>query len=273
MKYLLTLTEYNLRAIRKPMLWLLVLMGPAEAAVMLLGAQLWQGNLYAPFYTLFYFGMVITALCMITAAVLNFSVLLRQNGRSKAVYTMMTLPCRRSDLFWSGVISGALSVLAVMAAQALWYMILYLPVSYANNAISAGLIKSIAETGISLPAGLDSLSAKNGLFLSMLRSPVMRLLFPMSGSGLLIMGTSILCPVICLQSIACRRGFARVLHMVLFGICAFFMLIGLLYAFQSMFPGYVYGSAALNAFLPAQVVPAVICAVSALYGLAKAKNL
>lgn len=277
MKNLFTLTEYNLRAIKKPLVWMLALMGPAQFGIMLGGAALLGGALYAPPSALFYYGMVVPAACMVAAAALNFLAVARQNGRAKAIYTLMTLPTSRSHIYLAGVLSGAVAVWAVMAAQALWYMLLYAPTALANNALSDWIIQQRVSAGLlsAAPTGLDG-RIDNGLFLSMLRAPAMRLLFPTSARGLVAMAVTVVCPVACLQAVLCRRGAPRILHIALFLASTLVALAYLGITFL-LFGQTINAASAVHTIwlgcLALQLALGGIACVSALYGVQRAKNL
>ena len=271
MKHILTLTEYNLRSIRRPLLWMLLLMGPAQLLLSLLPTILNGGGSYEPPYMLFRYGMFVPAGCMIAAALLNFFSVLRQNGRSKAIYTLMTLPGSRSQIFFSQVLSGVIAVLAVVAAQALWYMLLYLPTGLLNNFLTDRYMYKIAGGQVAGLPDRTSLFLHNGLFLSMMRARAMRILMPTSLRGILSLLLCILCPTVCLLAIPCRRGLFRVLMCVLFAASVFITLMTLLFCYMyigSTTPTYVH-----NNLLATLVVLAAVSGINALYGLDRAKNL
>ncbi len=277
MKSFLTLLEYDLRAIKKPLFWLVVLMGPMQFVIMLLYASNLGSTPYVQPYTLFSSGMFVPALSMVAAAFINFSTTVHQNGRSKAIYTLMTLPSSRSLIFWASVASGVIAIWTVVAVQGLWYMLLYAPTAWANDLISSSLCQYTAahSPGYTVPQGFSSF-VHNGLLLSMLRAESMRTLFPMSLMGILVLLVSVVCPVICLQSILCRRGPLKVLHGTLFAGCALVTLFTMAtMALDSAFPyrGEEYSWGIFSVLMAIQLVLAVICAVSALRGLKRSKNL
>lgn len=277
MKSFLTLLEHDLRAIKKPLFWLVVVMGPAQFAVTLLYAFTQRSSPYLPPYSLLSVGMVVPALCMLAAAFLNFSTMVRQNGRSKAIYTLMTLPSSRSLVYWASVASGIIAIWVVVAAQAIWYMLLYAPTAWANDLISAAYCADQAtyNMGYIIPQGFSSFT-RNGMVLGMLRTESMRTLFPMSLMGTLLMLCSMTCPVICLQSILCRRGILRITHSVLFAFCGIATLFAMATsALDGAFPylGDQYAWNFFSFFMVIQVLLATICAISALRGLKRSKNL
>lgn len=274
MKNIAMLAEFQLHAIKKPLIWMIVLMGPAEFALMMLGLVHDRGPLFGGQHILFGWAIPILALCMVLAAVLNFSVTLRQNGRSRFIYTLMTLPVKRDQLYTSGVISGALAVWSVMAAQAAWFLVLYFPTGWAVNIFSRYYIKIRVNAG-ALPAVPDyTAMGPGGLFVSMTHSPIMRMLLPMSLLGLLIILVSVIGPVACLQAIAYRRGGFKIAHIFLFGASTLLMLITLGSSYErQMSWNSMHSNLLLCAALLVQLVFAVIAAVSAWHGLKTAKNL
>lgn len=273
MKYFLALTEYNLHAIRKPLLWILALMGPVE--FLLLALISWMHPdfiMYQPFYIALQYPLVICPLCMIAAAFINYSTTLRQNGKAKSIYTMMTLPCRRSLVFWSQVVSGIIAIAAVMAAQALWYILLYTPSCWMVNLFSDRYLHSLTMPGEILPAYTAFI--KNGLFLSMIRSGFMRLIFPTGLLGFVSILAAMICPVICLQSISCRRSGWRIAHILAFIVCGLLVLALMAFNFKMQFlPNDRLIAQVQLLLIGGQLALAAFAAASGLYGLCKSKNL
>lgn len=220
MRDLLTLTEYQLRAIRKPLLFLLLTMGPLQ--FLCAAGQLWwiPSTLDVGYVTpdqLATGGLIllIPAAFVAAAALVNFLVTARQNGRSKSIYTLMTLPVRRWKLYAAGVLSGLIAVCAVIAAEALWYLLLYAPLCAVSGAVERHW-SGIAQTAFDGP-GLPHWEAaspflQNGLFLSMVRAAWMRLLLPLSPGKALLLAAHLFAGISCLQAIPTRQGAARVLH-------------------------------------------------------------
>ncbi len=274
MKNIAMLADFQLHVIKKPMLWMLALMGPAEFALMMLGLVHDRGPLFGAPHILFGWAIPVTALCMVLAAVLNFTVTLRQNGRARFIYTLMTLPIKREQIYFSGVVSGAVAVWSVIAAQAAWFLVLYAPVGFAVNFFSRYYLKIRVNAG-ALPAVPDyTAMGPGGLFTSMIHSPVMRLLLPMSVLGFAVILVSVVGPVACLQAIVCRRGTAKIAHMFLFGASVLLMLLTLSKAYImqiSIVFSMDYGRMWLLVLV--QLVLAGAAALSARYGLKTAKNL
>lgn len=282
MKHFLTLTEYHLHSIRKPLLWMLALMGPLE--FIFICVFMWMNPntfLYQPFYVLFHIAMIIPPICMITAAFLNFSTALRQNSKAKSIYTLMTLPCPRSTIFWSQVGSGILAIGSVMAAQALWYLILYAPTSWVVNLVSDHFMQRVISQTTEAFVPVYSSFVNNGLFLSMIRSVFMRLIYPTSLQGIVTILVSMVCPVICLQSILCRRSGWRAAHICAFIACGICVLLLMANSYTSQFTAYsryyttIYGHL-IEGYWPliaGQLILAAFAAASGLYGLKKSKNL
>lgn len=272
MKNTLLLANYQLRAMRTPFLWLLALMGPLEFACMTVGFLYSRGPMFGTPHQVFPYVLPVLALSMILAGVLNFSVTVRQNGRAHSIYTMMTLPGKRSQVYWSGVISGVVSVWTVMMAQAVWFLLLYAPVGKMIDHLSRMMLNPYVKSGALVRMPEHSSFIPNGLFLSMIRSRVMRVILPMSLSGFVVILVSVVVPVACLQAIACRRGGLRVLHLVLFVCstgCMLFML-----ALAYTWGGFDACARKTQLVLTAVQLCFMLMAVpSALSGLKKARNL
>lgn len=276
MKHFLTLTEYSLHSIRRPLFWMLVLMGPLEFIFMCVFTALNPNIvLYQPFYVVFHSAMFVPPICMILAAFLNFFMTLRQNSKSKAIYTLMTLPCRRSSIFWSQVASGAIAIVCVMAAQAIWYLVLYAPTCWIVNLCSTHYMQNLLAFSEEAFVPVYNSFVNNGLFLSAVRSVFMRLIFPTGLMGVANILVSIVCPTICLQSILCRRSGWRIAHIGAFLACGILVLLLMANSYSTQFTtnfnsDFVFYSSLLNAI---QLILAAFCAVSGLYGLKKSKNL
>lgn len=274
MKKLFLLTEYQLRAIKKPLLWMLVLMGPAELAVMLLVSAKTRSKVYAPPQLLFKFAMFIPAICMILAVMINFWNFARQNGRSKGIYTLMTLPVRRSQLYWSGVLSGVIAVWTVMAAQAIWYLLLYAPTAWLNDLLSHQILSETLNPSQMGLINQYSSFVDNGLFLAMMRAPAMRILFPMSFGTAVVMLVSMICPVACVQGILCRRGVARIIQLALFAVSGLLTLWAMGMEFLSLGQAYANGLEWLkNTMIHWQLIVTVVSVCNALYGITTSKNI
>lgn len=226
MRDLLTLTEYQLRAIRKPLLVLLIAMGPLQFVSA--AAYLWffpgaVGDGYGTPEQLITesLAMLIPAVLIAAAALLNLGVTVRQNGRSKSIYTLMTLPVRRWKVYAAGVLSGLVAVCAVIAAEALWFLLLYAPLGAVSGAAEQAPLRAAeAQLGaLGERSLLDWEGAspflRNGLVLSMLRAGWMRLLLPLSPIKVLLLAAHLFAVVSCLQALPTRRGLGLALHGVM----------------------------------------------------------
>lgn len=274
MKSLLTLTEYNLRAIKKPLIWMLLLMGPAELALTAAALFIRKGPLYAQPSIFYQDGMFITALCMIGAAVMNFAAVNRQSGRSKGIYTLMTLPMQRKNIYWSAVLSGVIAVWLVIAAQALWYIILYAPMCWMSDAYANHVLTQLVAANRFPQMPGYTAFMNNGLYLNIMRSGVLRFLMPTSLLGLCYLGLVVVCPTCCLQAILCRRGGAKALHIGLFCYSVVTTLIAIAAGAQSN-PGLYdgYNGTQLALIMAHQLVLTLAVSLSACYGLKHSKNL
>lgn len=274
MKNTLLLTEYNLRAIRKPLTWMFVLMGPLEYCVMMAYLIVMKGPLFHPPHRFFMAGMLVPAICILIGAVLNFYIALRQSGRSKAIYTLLTLPGNRAQVYLSSVLSGLVTVWLTAAVQALWYMILYVPVARTIDWYSARFLTEKVEQGLLSVVPNYSSCVENGFFLHLMRSPAMRMLFPMSSVGFVIMLMAEISTIACLQAITFTRGVLRVLTTICFAFCVVGTMASLLNTVEFIFIPMLSCSISTGMWLiAAQLCSAVISIICAVYSLKHSKVL
>lgn len=256
MKDTLKLTEYRLRAMRRPLLAILLLMGPAEFLVMLFDMH-WLRN--APNATLdFYFSTArwVLLLCMVAAILANFMATIRENGRSHFITTLMLLPTKRSALYLSGVLSGLFAVWAVIAAQAIWFLLLYAPVGWCSN------LQSQASAG--------SAFLTNGLFLSMVRVPEMQIILPRTLSGFVFLLGMLLAPIASLQAVAYCKGIVSVICSLLAGCNT---VISLMMQHDAIERVWVLHPVKMKLLFFGQVLIAFLVMVWAIYNLNHSKNL
>lgn len=288
MRDLLSLTEYQLRAIRKPLCWMLLAMGPLQflwVSAFMFWAPGDFGIGYATPELLMAgtMGMLIPAVFIVAAALVNFSVTAKQNGRSKSIYTLMTLPVQRWKVYAAGVLGGVVAVYAVIAAEALWTMLLYLPMcavsgSIERMAITSSMAAAAARMDEVLPGLLDWQAASpflhNGLFLSMVRAGWMRLLMPLKPLKALLLAAHIFAGVSCLHAMMMRRGLVRLLHGAALAcsvvVCLFALTKQLLVFFNLEYNNLT----AMEPYILAiQLALGAIAWLSAVKSLAKAENL
>lgn len=217
MKNVLTLTEYQLRCIRKPLFALLLLMGPIEFATMLflLHNSCFTGSTFYTFPPMMVFFRKITfmiPLFLLAAVLLNASISMRSDGRSQFIRSLMTLPVKRSALFISSVISGLLCVWSAIAAQAVWFILMYKPFNWFSDSFTTDMMRSWYPD-LSVQATTSFLH--NGLFLNMMRSAPMQILFSRNIYGFMILLLCILAVVVSIQAITCHTGFCRILQIAL----------------------------------------------------------
>lgn len=89
-------------------------------------------------------------------------------ARGKSIYTMLALPVKREALYFSKVVSFAIALLALIAAQLLSVLLFY-----------GWFIAGAAN------ADQPELLMHNGLFLAFLRSEFLRILLPLHWQGML----------------------------------------------------------------------------------------
>lgn len=283
MRNVLTLAEYQLRAIRRPLAVLLAAVGPIQflLAFALLATGFSPGLLSEGFstpelLTTYSLSFLVPAGFIAAAALLNFWVTARQNGRSRSIYTLMTLPGPRGAVFAAGVLSGLLAIGAVIAATALWNMLLYAPLCALGRAMAFARDSEAAARLAGLGGTLQSWQAAtpflhNGLFLSMVRSGWMRLLLPLAPLSALLFAAHLLAMVSCLQALCMRRGLMRLAHGIL-------LAASVLLCLDTLFRQFMLSLQQLRPIheplvLLAQLALAGIAWASALRSLARAQNL
>lgn len=155
MQDFLKLTEWRLRLMRKPLLWMAALMGPAEFLAILADLFLFSQRFYAPLSVYFFVAAIVLIFCMAAAVLLSFFSVSQQNHHTNFTHALMLLPIRRSMLYWSGAASGLLSVWFLAAAQVIWYLVLYLPVNFCSNLCSVHTAQRMLANGLlaKMPVG------------------------------------------------------------------------------------------------------------------------
>lgn len=162
---LLALADWHLRGIGRPLALLCAAMGPAELGLIALYLAHYKAQ-YMQLHQLFQR----SGACYVLPAALVLALLLdlaagrADYSRPRAIYTLMTLPVPRAWLYFSRVISGVLAVGCVAAAQALWYLLLYAPVT--------------ALSGLAGEPAAHAAFMTGGLWLNQMRSTCMALLLP-----------------------------------------------------------------------------------------------
>lgn len=283
MRNVLTLAEYQLRAIRRPLCFLLLAVGPLQflaAAALLVftfsPGRLAKGYATPDILTGASLSFLIPAGFIAAAALLNVWVTARQNGRAKSIYTLMTLPGPRGAVFAAGVLSGLTAVCAVIAATALWQMLSYAPLCALDRfVVLARDGKAIARLG-GAAVSLQSWQAASpflhgGLFLSMARSGWMRLLLPLRPVSALLFFAHLLAMVSSLQAMFMRQGLMRLAHGIL-------LAVSVLLCLRSLFLQLLLSMGAFQQFseplaLLAQLAITALAWASALRSLARAENL
>lgn len=280
MRNVLTLAEYQLRAIRRPLVFLLAAVGPLQflAAFALLTftfspGRLTKGYATPDILTGASLSFLVPAGFIAAAALLNVWVTARQNGRSKGIYTLMTLPGPRSAVFAAGVLSGLAAVCAVIAATALWQMLLYAPLCALDRfVVLARGSEAAARLGVSLQSWqAASPFLHGGLFLSMVRSGWMRLLLPLKPVSALLLFSHLLAMVSSLQAVFMRQGLMRLAHGILLAASVLLCLRTMF--FQLMLSMGIARQLHEPLVLLAQLTITALAWTSALRSLARAENL
>ena len=226
MQDFLKLTEWRLRLMRKPLLWMVILMGPAEFLAILADMFLFSERLYAPLSVYFFVAAVVLIFCMAAAVLLSFFSVSMQDHHTHFTHALMLLPIRRGALYWSGAASGLLSVWLIAAAQVLWYLVLYIPVNFCSNLYTVHTAQHMLANGLLSEAPVGSAFLANGLWNNMIHTPAMQMLFPRSLPALILVFVLIAAPVCCLHAVSCHRGPCRVVSLVLFAISLLLSLAG-----------------------------------------------
>ena len=226
MQDFLKLTEWRLRLMRKPLLWVVLLMGPAEFLAILADMFLFSERFYAPLSVYFFAAAVVLVFCMVAAVLLSFFSVFKQNHHTNFTHSLMLLPVQRSTLYWSGVASGLLSVWFIAAAQVVWYLVLYVPVNFCSNFYTVHTAQNMLSNSLLTEMPVGSAFLANGLWNTMMHTPAMQMLFPRNLPTLLLVLVLIAAPVCCLHAISCHRGPSRTASTVLLVVSALLSLVG-----------------------------------------------
>ena len=164
-----TLADENLRAIRRPLLGICLLLGPAEfvllfASVILAQEQGMQLGWAMRHYRVF----LLPAGGMALAALLHAWQTFKSYGRPHTIYTIMTLPVPRGLPYLARVASGLMAAGCVAVAQGLWLILLYAPFTL------------LSGSALCAPTGEGAINAflSGGLWLNLVRSDILHLLLP-----------------------------------------------------------------------------------------------
>lgn len=143
----------------------------------LLGITAGNTNIYIPYEEFFQssgavivFGLAFAACCVLCI----WSIVYNYHG-SKSIYTLMALPQKRSFYYFSKLVTCLMFFLILITTQLLSALLGY--------ALFAPHIRRVAEQSSVYGTTFRFDHAKNGLFLSFVRSDFFRLLFPLSSKS------------------------------------------------------------------------------------------
>lgn len=113
--------------------------------------------------------------------------------KNKSIYTLMTLPIPRWNLYFAYVVAGVISLIVILAVQLLTIVMLYIPVMSVADTISKGVPVFIESSNTFINYGSKM---NNGLFLAFIRSSFLSTIMPFNIRGWIILITFILIIVV-----------------------------------------------------------------------------
>jgi hypothetical protein len=199
------LADWNLRAIRRPLLGICLALGPAELLLVLVMAALEKAQGIPLTMALHsYRAWLLPAGGMALAALMNAWQTFKSYGRPHTVYTIMTLPVPRCLPYFARVTSGLLAAGCVAVAQALWLIVLYVPFTlFSGSALCSA-------TGEATNAFLSG-----GLWLNLVRSDIMHLILPTTPGNFLCAALCAAAMIASLETVATVRNWRTDLLLVI----------------------------------------------------------
>lgn len=195
-KNITTLAGWYWAMARKPYSLLCALFAIQQLAMLLLLAAS-KGNLGMGYATLYMGGMQWTAFgfAFLGAGVLSARALMQASGRTKAGYTLLTLPMPRWQLLCAGTLACAVMQLGVVALQLLLFFAACGPVSAVSHALAQTLIQG------NLPAA--------NLYVQLVNNDLLVLLLPTRPTAALALLGTLAASAIMLPCMFLHRGWRR----------------------------------------------------------------
>ncbi|MGI6175882.1 MAG: hypothetical protein ACOYJC_06955 [Christensenellales bacterium] len=172
------LISHVFKSTAKPLFIVAAAMMVVEFMCMLVAALFVQSTSFLPYERIFemsgapYF----FAAAFVAALFLMGKSMADHFGRSKGIYTLLSLPQKRTSIYYSHVLAGMLSLAVIVTAQLLVVVLAYLPIMgiAGNNAPQYSGIQGFDEL---FPYYAPFMN--NGLFLAFARSKLLRMLMPL----------------------------------------------------------------------------------------------
>ena len=255
MKTIYRLAAWNLRVTIKPLLLVWGLMAAGEFVALIAPATSNKGSLMN--FSFYNFTLPIFVFSYIAAVFISvYPACSAAFGRSKSIYTLMTLPMPRRNILFANIVSGLLTAFGTITVQVALHFVFYYPVMKLAEA-------SRPDAYLQCPVFIE-----NGLFLSFMRNELLQVIFPRSLFSLLAFLTVIICTTVLLHCVPMHSGLWRVVSLVL--LAGSGILGGIVLMMQYLNRGSSTTVVALSAPLAAA---AVLSLWWALRSLKKAKNL
>lgn len=197
MKPLLSLTAWNWRIFQKPYCLLLALTAAAELALVCIPASQ-RFNAAYDYAATFLASLAWAVFPVAYAAAICISLypLAQAGGKSRAGYTLLTLPLPRATLLLGQMLATALALLVLIAWQVVLCMALYLPFTALQSLTGSGLV-------LGLPA------ARGLFYRSAARNLLLRMLVPASPLGAGALAAAVIAPAVLAPGALYQKGWRR----------------------------------------------------------------
>lgn len=208
MKPLMQICPFYVKRLAKPLGLLLALTFAAQA-VLVTFQSFRMENAYLPYDGILSFcrvGMIYTLAAVLGLAIIVALLRLDHGGRSRAVYTLMTLPLPRRTLPLAWALTALTFLLTLTALQLLLIGLLY-PVYTVcmNHAVQELLQFYELNAHIFSPATLPEAGYTHGLYRTFLQLPLLRCLTPYTPLSLLLLPVRLALPAALVAWLGARR--------------------------------------------------------------------
>lgn len=206
------LANFYLRNIAKPLGLICLLLGPVQFLLILLVSRMHYAARQGIFPRLedlyLYCYCVLPLLAALAAGpLLVFGFCRQQYGRTKGIYTLLSLPGGSAPLFWGQLAAALSSIYCVIAAQLVWYAAMYQPVL-----LTVRYWQTVFGSHAPAHAG-------DGLFLAFTRNIFLRLIAPLAPINMVSLLLILFGLTACLLALAGQRGIKLIGQFALLGIC------------------------------------------------------
>jgi hypothetical protein len=189
----LVLTSHTFGKIKKPLFAIAAIMAVVEALGLTMAA-LSRYNYYLTYEQMIDRAFVpyifLSAIFAVTALqMMNFrSFYSKQSG----VYTLFTLPVKRKHILYSNLLVSCSAVLFLITVQLILVTVLYFPIESLANNLSVSLVENYSRWNSPQISWDFRYSMDGGLFLALIRNHLLRILLPVTLSGILMLLSVIL---------------------------------------------------------------------------------